>query len=327
MKTLDGHYITEQHALSSASAWIWLLEITTSGYGTPLRYTNDNYLISAGPPAVYGRVWPTSGGNTYTTMPFTLDDVEASLDGKFPEYRLRIEDLALSGDLRTRVQATYGMVGSVVRIRVVHSDHLTLTTAAIDESAEVLGCEVDLGGVTLILGIPSLLSRRFPRDKYLPSFCRHKFGGALCQYAQSGYSVTSSSVQFELGVQTGDNPVNRIIVTGVDLAMGLFYYALPKGTKSGSNFLIAKDIGFTVSGSVSNDGFYLADDYYPVHPTYVYVKTEAVTHQAMVNETVLTGVTIQLGYNGCNHTLNACKLRDNSQNFGGSPGISGGVYG
>ncbi len=314
MDELNSAYIAEQNTLAAGGAWIWLLEITTSGYGTPLRYTNNNSNIT----------WPSAGGNTYTRMPFNMDDIEASLDGKFGEFKLHLGDLALSGDLRTRISATAGLVGSIVRLRVVHSNHLDLTEPAIDESAEVLSCERMLNAVILPLGIPSLLSRRFPRDRYVPGFCRHKFGGALCQYVQPSHTIVATPVTFVLG-----ESVNSIYVpqSDIDLVTGLFSYALPEGTEQGANLALSKDTGFTVSGSVSNDGFFLADNYYAVTPNYVYVKKESAGGRAFTAETVLTGVTLTLGYSNCDHTLDACNKRDNTQNYGGSPGVSGGVYG
>jgi len=325
MKTLDNSYITEQHKLATSGAWIWLLEISVIGTSMVLRYTNNN--SAAG--------YITWNGNDYTNMPFTMDDVSASLEGKFPEYKLRIEDLSLTGALRTQVRATAGLVGSIVRLRVVHSAHLELTTPAIDESAEVLSCEVDLSAVTLTLGIPSLLSRRFPRDRYLPGFCRHKFGGALCQYTQptspdgSLYTATSNHVIFTLDVGTVEGyPVNKIWMENGDIVNKVFMFAEPRGEQRASGkWALSKDTGFVISGSVSNDGFFVAENYYAVTPTTVYVRTAAKGGRPFTEETVLTTVTLTLGYDNCDHTLAACKLRDNTQNYGGSPGITGGVYG
>ena len=326
MNKLESAYITEQNTLAAKGAWIWLLEITTAGQ-TPetLRYTNNNQDIT----------WPSTGVNLYTAVPFTVDDTEMSLDGKFPEYRLQIGELCLTSDLRTRIQATSGLVGSVVRMRVVHSMHLALTDPAIDESAEVLSAEITLDAVTLVLGIPSLLSRRFPRDKYVPGFCRHKFGGALCQYLTPRLpdgtlrTATSNRTIFTLDVGTVEGyPVNRIYMESGNLVERVFIFARPIGTRQGSDKLaLSKDTGFMISGSAHNDGFFVAENYYAVNGTTVYVQTEAVGGRALVKETVLTTVTLTLGYNDCNHTLDACKLRDNTQNYGGSPGISGGVYG
>ncbi len=318
MNILDDAYITEQNKIASSGVWIWLLEIATTGLST-LRFANNNEDI----------VWPSAGGNTYSKISFGMDDLNISTSGEFPTYKLQIGEVDLSGTLRTRIKSTAGLVGSTVRLMVVHSGHLDLTTPAIDEIAEILYCEQTASAVIFTIGIPSLLSRRFPRDRYVPSFCRHKFAGALCQYVQPTTTLVSNAVKFYYGDQSGDHPVNRIEVGGVNLVQELFRFALPLGIElDDGRWDLDKDTGFTVSGSLNNDGFFLADSWYDVGLTYVYVKTEADGGaRPFENESVVTGVTFQLGYDKCDHTLEACKLRDNTQNYGGSPGIAGGIYG
>ncbi len=105
---------------------------------------------------------------------------------------------------------------------VVHSDHLDLDTPAIDETAEVLGCEVTAINIVLTLGITSALSRRFPKDKYVPGFCRHKFGGGLCQYVTyPQYSLSSNLVSFIPGDEyntlwVGDGSLITNVFVGAD---------------------------------------------------------------------------------------------------------------
>lgn len=319
MESLNSNYIKEQNKIASSGAWIWLLEIATTGLST-LRYTSDN---AVGAPS---QLYVTWNGNNYFSLPFTMDDIMMSTSGEFPIYKLQLDQVDLSGAIRARVKATSGLVGSTVRIMVVHSDHLDITTPAVDELAEVLGCEVTAESVILTIGIPSLLSRRFPRDRYVSGFCRHKFAGGLCQYTQPVSTIVSSKVAFTLGDQTGANPANTIYVADFNLVT-LFSTATPTGAAQGANWALSKDTGFTITGSLFNDGFFLADNFYAVRPDLVYVMAEPAGGRPLVAETVLTGVTIQLGYNECDHSLEACELRDNTQNYGGSPGIVGGMYG
>ncbi len=188
MNTLNTAYITEQNKIASSGAWIWLLEIATPNLST-LRYANNNSNIT----------WPT-GSNTYSRISFTMDDISESTSGKFPEYRLLIGDVTTDSTLRTRIKANSGLVGSTVRLLVVHSDHLDVTTPAVDELTEILNCELTAEAVIFTIGIPSLLGRRFPRDRYVPSFCRHKFAGGLCQYVQPARSRLSLQISFVPGV-------------------------------------------------------------------------------------------------------------------------------
>lgn len=319
---MDANYVTEQNKIASSGAWIWLLEIITPGLSpTTLRYTNDNARSAV--PNQLNIEW---NGYTYWSMPFTLDDVSMSTSGEFPEYKLVINELSLTGDIRSRVASNAGLVGSTVRLMVVHSDHLDLPTPAIDELAEILNCEVTADAVVFMLGVPSLLSRRFPRDKYVPSFCRHKFGGALCQYVQPAYSRTTSNISFIPGaVGVTGIQYNTIQISSGRLIEDVFRHA--PGAYDGTAYNLTKDTGFTVNGSLYNDGFFLANSRHAVNELYVRVFMEADGARAFVEEPAGALITIQLGYNACKHTLGACKLRNNTKNYGGSPGITGGMYG
>ena len=314
---MDSNYLEESNKIASPYAWLSLVEITTTGYATPLRYTNNNSDVS----------W---GGNTYTRMPFRMDDVNVSTSGEFPEFKLEIGDVDLAGDLRTRVAAAGGLVGSTVRFMVVHSDHLTLTTAAVDEYADILSCELTNKAVVFTIGTPNLLTRRLPRDRYVPGYCRHRFEGSLCQYVQpSAHPITTDNIVFSIVEYAAGHPVRKIAVNDKDLSYAFFNYAEPGGTynRNTKRLALAKNTGFTISGTTLNDGFFLADNWYAVQEHIVYVFTEADGGRVFYDETVLTGVTLTLGYDKCDHTLEACRFRDNSQNYGGSPGIAGGIYG
>jgi len=322
MNILSPEYTEEQNKIASSGAWIWLLGIYTVGQ-TPdtLRFTNNNADI----------VFPTVGGNTYLKMPFSMDDIIESTSGKFPEYTLQIGDVDLASTLRTRIKATSGLVGSSVRLMVVHSDHLTLATPAIDEIAEILSCEVTASAVLLSIGFPSMLSRRFPRDRYVPSFCRHKFGGALCRYVQPAYSRTTNNISFEAGDEEGDKDIRYSIIR---ISSGRLIEDVFSGAPGAydrsytpSRYRLTNNTGFLVSGSLYNDGWFLANSYHLVNQLWVKVFMEADGARPFVAEPAGKLITIQLGYDGCDHTLEACALRDNTQNYGGSPGIAGGMYG
>ncbi len=318
---MDAALVLEQNKIASSGAWIWLMEITF-GTSSVFRFANNNSVIQ----------WPTVGPDlaNYQPISFTMDDITESTSGKFPEYRLQIGDAFTGSDLRTQVRAGNGLVGQTVRLMVVHSAHLDLTTPAVDELSEILSCEVTAEAVTFIIGTPSLLSRRFPRDRYVPSFCRHRFEGALCQYVQpSGKTLVSDQISFELGVE-GESGVRYniirsgagLLVTNIFESVGAYITGQPAG-----EFTLDKDTGFTVQGSQLNDGFFLAMRHHRVKETRVRVFQEADGARPFFTEAASTPITIRLGYDTCPKTLRACALRDNTQNYGGSPGISGGMYG
>ncbi len=323
MNTLDSEYIEEQNKLASAGAWVWLIEIIPSGGGATIRYTNNTNAVT----------WPSAGGAIFSAIAMTIEDVATTLDGKLPEYKLVIGELVMSSSLRSQISSSGGLTGSMVRLRIVHSDHLDLTTPAIDETAQILNAEVTLKAVTLLIGIPNLTGRRFPKDRYVPGFCRHKFTDSLCRYVVpkdsdgNTYSITSNQIQFNIVSvwAPGAPEVNKIVVAGVNLVTAIFQNALPEGEDLDPDWGLAKNTGFIVSGSLYNDGFFLAEDYYPISPTRVY--TAINQKRDFVEEPAGEEITITLGYNACDYSLKACANRDNLQNYGGSPGIMGGVYG
>ena len=316
MDILGADYITEQNKIASSGAWIWLLEITTLGQ-TTLRFANNSSDV----------VWPSVGGDTYTRSSLLMDDLNITTSGEFPTYKLQVGEVGLTGALRTQIKATAGLVGSIVRLRIVHSDHLDLTTPAIDEASEILSCELTASAVIFTVGIPSLLSKRLPRDRYVPGFCRHRFAGALCNYAQPSFSLTSSSISFVPGVDqsTPDERYNAIWVPDGGLLAAVFNNA--PGAAQGSKRALDDDTVFSILGSASNDGWFIANNFHAVADTYVRVFVEDDGGRAFVDEDAGADITIQLGYSDCDKTLEACQLRDNTQNYGGSPGIVGGVYG
>ena len=324
MNSLDAAYVEEQSKLADNGAWIWLLEIDTEGL--VLRYTNNNAL---GAPNQYYTTW---NGKQYFTLPFSVDDINFSTSGAFPEYKLNITDVELDSALRTRIRAQAGLVGRTIRFMIVHSAHLDLTTPAIDELAEILNCEITAEAVVFTMCIPSLLSRRFPRDRYVPGFCRHKFAGALCQYVQPEQSLTSAQISFIPGV-AGDAGVryDTIWVNDADVFTQGFISDVFRTVgiwNRGTGLLtLNADTGFTVSGSLYNDGFFLANSHHHVRQKSVRVFVEADGGKPFIEEAAGESITVQLGYDLCDHTLEACKLRNNTQNFGGSPGIVGGMYG
>ena len=324
MDILNNAYITEQHKIAAGGAWIWLLEIATAGLSpTTYRYTNNNARD-----AVSNRYSTTWNGNKYWSMPLSMDDVNFSTSGEFPEYRLQLGDTDINSALRGRIRDNAGLVGSTIRLMVVHSDHLDLTTPAIDELAEILNCELTAEAVIFTVGVPSLLSRRFPRDRYVPTFCRHKFTLALCQYVQPSNILTSTTISFIPGIDTDEPYVryNTIWVNSGSLITSVFANA-PGSYDDEGRWVLDNDTAFSIRGSLRNDGYFLADKVHFVRQQSVRVRMEVDGAKTFYEEAAGESISIQLGYYSCDHTLEACQLRDNTQNYGGSPGIVGGVYG
>ncbi len=328
MKELESQYDGEKGKLSTEHAWLWLVEISKTGYDT-VRYTSDNAegsIFGAG----YYIIWPTNGGVAYYASPIHMDDVSASLEGKFPDFRIGIGDVDINGQLRPNLSSAGGYIGGTIRIMVVHSDHLSLTEAAIDETATITGCEVRAEEVVFTAGITSKLDKRFPRDRYTPGFCRHKFGGALCGYDTNTHSLTSNLVEFYPDYAGFGEQIDIIFVFGLELITQLLTYAEGKNRGEGA-YDLTYDTYITVSGSAQgNDGVYKMLKDFTQNEQFVIVDIvhwdENNDEQSMTRELSGASITITLGLATCDHTLEHCKQRNNLNRFGGSPGVAGGVY-
>ncbi|MDD4985035.1 MAG: phage BR0599 family protein, partial [Dehalococcoidales bacterium] len=120
-----------------------------------------------------------------------------------------------------------GLPGVNIRFIVVHTSHLAVTTGAIDETAEVVSCSRAESEIAFTMGLPGILRRRFPRDRYSPSFCRHHFGDAFCKYQIGNNSLTSDQIVF---VPTSE--YNRVYYAGggfLDLVSGFSGYRVCRG--------------------------------------------------------------------------------------------------
>ena len=80
------------------------------------------------------------------------------------------------------LEAADGAIGTVVTLRVVHADHLDLTSAEIEEQFEVVESSADATWCTLRLGVPNTSMMRFPRHRYITNYCRWVFKGTECGY-------------------------------------------------------------------------------------------------------------------------------------------------
>jgi len=320
VKDLESQYDGEKGKLSTKHAWLWLVEISKTGYDT-VRYTSDNaenQILGIGNYIIWG-------GAAYYACPIHMDDVSASLEGKFPDFKISIGDVDIGGRLRPNLSSAGGYVGGTIRIMVVHSAHLSLTEAAVDETATITGCEVRADEVVFTAGITSKLDKRFPRDRYTPGFCRHKFGGAMCGYGDTTHSFSSNYVNFYSN--------GTIYVNEGGLVTRLLIYAEGSRRSSIDNTLytLKYDTCITISGSVNgNDGLYtvlksVQHDEYNIYVNPVFLDAYNV-EQNITRESGGASITITLGYATCDHTLEHCRQRNNLNRFGGSPGVAGGVY-
>ena len=83
------------------------------------------------------------------------------------------------------VEQADGGIGAKVKLMIVHSEHLDVSTPEVEEEFEVTATDTDNQWVYFTLGILNPFILRFPRHRYIKNFCRWKFRDNVCQYSGS----------------------------------------------------------------------------------------------------------------------------------------------
>lgn len=165
-----------KNLIATPKAWLILVEIDASGIGGgTYRYSSD---MSAS--AWYGII--------YSPMAMEFEEVAESLKGDLPRVTMRLP--GVSSAIRTAVNSHDGLRGAQVTVNVIDSSNLASATADITEVFEILETTLTDIWVTFTLGFADPLGRRFPRDRYTASSCRHLYkplggAGAFCKYIGS----------------------------------------------------------------------------------------------------------------------------------------------
>ena len=290
---------TQKQKMSTADAWLTAIEIVDTGD----RYVNNIVDI-------------TYLGLTYQRFPFTLSPIQESLKGELPRTSLTIHDAQLQ--LQPALQSGDGLVGSEIIVRRLYADATPpATDTEIVDYFDIISTSVNSdGSVTFELGLRSPLSKRFPRDYYVASICRHIFKGGFCRYAEdsdgSGNkvgTVISSLISFNNSTNS-DKIILKPGTAHQVLINGDYEQTFEPGQKirvSGSD----RNNGVLEIGSINIPGtgwtvLIMAFNYR------VYDEAEG---------NVITVATI------CDKTITRCRTLNNSHMYGGSPGISEGIYG
>lgn len=165
MLNLSAAAIIEKNRLSSEGAWLVLLEIEVPGVAEHIRIARNTEAVN----------W-----NSYAweAFPFDIDPIADSGDGEIQSLTIRVSNV-------TRIVQAYleesgGGVGAVVTVRVVHSQHLALTEAEVEEEFSVTGTSCDDAWVYFTLGPSYPVYARRPERRYLKNFCPFEYGGIEC---------------------------------------------------------------------------------------------------------------------------------------------------
>ena len=167
--TLSAAAIVEKNKISNTGSWVVLLLITLSD-ATILRIcTNQD------------TDWPTGDPETFVGFPFELDEISDSADGEVPQLSLKVSNASKA--LIPYLDAADGGRKATVRIMLVHSAHLDLTTPEIDLTFRCTQSNFSAKWVTFTLTTLNRYNRTFPKGRMMASHCRYpEFGGDRCGY-------------------------------------------------------------------------------------------------------------------------------------------------
>lgn len=165
MKSLPAVIVREKNKLATSSVWIVLLEITIS---TTFYLCSNNESVSF-------------GGHTYEAFPFDLEPQEESNRGEIPSLTLKVANVTQL--IQEQIEENDGGVGASITIRVVNSENLTENYAELEMEFSILSASADAEWLTLVLGAPNPLRRRFPPYRYIANHCHWEFKSAECAYS------------------------------------------------------------------------------------------------------------------------------------------------
>lgn len=165
-RTLPSYAITEKNKLQGTGAFINLVQLDITGE-SPLRFAQNNEDVA----------W---NGNTYSGFPIRIGDIAENLQGRISTAAVQISNVDRT--LEPYLANHDGAVGATITLTIVHSAHLSETTPVIEDVFTVMETASDEDWVYFSIGGISPFQRRFPRDRYLSTVCRHFFKGALCLY-------------------------------------------------------------------------------------------------------------------------------------------------
>lgn len=180
MKSISATITPIANALSDAGAFLLLVEFSVPNTPTSFYVRNNENVLY------------TYNGENYNCIGMEFGEIVETLQGDLPSFTLRISNA--SRTFAARMELYNGMLGYIVTIKVVHSLHLDLAPE-LTYVFEVLEAEQNDQWVTLTLGIPNPLTKRFPRDRHVPSLCRFVFKGAYCQYTGSASTCNHTLTQ------------------------------------------------------------------------------------------------------------------------------------
>lgn len=168
MKNIPANLIIEKNKITTTNPWIVLLDINLEGNMIYLCNNNENI---------------TFQNRTYTAIPFTVEPTKQDSKGELPTVTLRISNVTHL--LMDYMEQYAGGVGATVTLRVVNTGYLSENYAELEMTFDVIKSEASSEWISLTLGAPSPLNKRFPLYRYLANHCRWQYRGLECGYSGS----------------------------------------------------------------------------------------------------------------------------------------------
>jgi phage-related protein len=200
MKNLSNELQEAKNMIEQVDPWITLLDISISDSSTVIRYTDNGENV-------------TFNGSVYEAFPYKIDPIKSDDSGKVPTISISVSNV--SKVLMPYLETTGGLVNSDVKLYVVNTGNLSEDYADLTMSFTVLSASANENWVSLSLGAPSPLRRKFPPDRYLATACAWEFKSIECGY--TGSDITCNKTYAEC--------VNK----GNDARFGGFYGLNPDG--------------------------------------------------------------------------------------------------
>lgn len=163
MLNLSAALIAEKNKISSDGAWLVLLEIQFSGETIRLVRNTENV------------VW---NGYTWVAFPFELEDQSEDSKGTLPAFAVNVSNV--NRVIQGYIEELGGGVGATVVLRVIHSQHLDIVTADLEETFTVTDVSCTAQSVKFSLGGDFPTLRRFPPRRVMKNFCPFVYGEIEC---------------------------------------------------------------------------------------------------------------------------------------------------
>lgn len=176
MRQIPSVLVLEKNKIASSAPWLLLLDLILPN-GAHFRFVRNTEDV-------------TFLGNTYTALPFEVDAISEESKGQIPNVVLRIANVGRI--LQGFIEETNGAVGARVILTVAHASYLTSGYMAFQAEFDVIATHVDALWITLTLGIPNPMRRRFPTYKYIPDICQWDFKSAECGYTGQATSCNKT---------------------------------------------------------------------------------------------------------------------------------------